>query len=79
MVRIPNSNLTHALRMGGKGGLFVNTIGNIEPDSPLGRISFQILWYKADPMPDHLTQMQAVDRGIQALARPIRHYGLTRE
>jgi hypothetical protein len=28
-------------------------------------------------MPDHLAQMQAVDRGIQALARPIRHYGLT--
>ena len=77
MVRVLNSNLAHTLRLGGKGGLFINTIGTIEPDSPLGRIAYQILWYKADPMPDHQQQMQAIERGLQALEHPVRHYGMT--
>ena len=77
MVRVQNNNLTHTLRMGGKGGLFINTIGTIESDSPLGKLGFQVLWYKSDPMPDHLTQMQNIERGLQAIEPPIRHYGLT--
>ena len=77
MVRVQNNNLLHTLRMGGKGGLFINTIGTIDPDSPLGKIGYQVLWYKADPMPDLLTQMQNIDRGLQLIDPPVRHYGLT--
>ncbi len=61
-VRIQNSELRYALRCGGNNGLFINTPAAPEPDTPLGKLGFTVLWFKRDPLPDHKQQLLEIQK-----------------